>query len=120
MTRSTLARRYAPLVALAVLQLLIIGFVPSKAGKAGGQAVATSGAGAKVGTVDKFQGQEEAVVIYSMTTSSPEDALTRFLSGPCRIDSSANRFVGLSSTIRMLICDSDSMVLGNRLASRRR
>jgi len=29
---------------------------------------------AKVGTVDKFQGQEAAVVIYSMTTSTPEDA----------------------------------------------
>jgi uncharacterized protein len=28
----------------------------------------------KIGTVDKFQGQEEAIVIYSMTTSSPEDA----------------------------------------------
>ena len=42
MTRSTLARRYAPLVALAVLQLLIIGFVPSKAGKASGQQVATA------------------------------------------------------------------------------
>ncbi len=31
-------------------------------------------AGARVGTVDKFQGQEAAVVIYSMTTSTPEDA----------------------------------------------
>lgn len=30
--------------------------------------------GAKVGTVDKFQGQQAAVVIYSMTTSTPEDA----------------------------------------------
>jgi len=30
--------------------------------------------GARVGTVDKFQGQEAAVVIYSMTTSAPEDA----------------------------------------------
>jgi uncharacterized protein len=30
--------------------------------------------GAKVGTVDKFQGQQAAVVIYSMTTSAPEDA----------------------------------------------
>ena len=30
--------------------------------------------GASVGTVDKFQGQEAAVVIYSLTTSSPEDA----------------------------------------------
>ena len=27
-----------------------------------------------MGTVDKFQGQEAPVVIYSMTTSTPEDA----------------------------------------------
>jgi superfamily I DNA and/or RNA helicase len=31
-------------------------------------------AGARVGTVDKFQGQEAPVVFYSMTTSTPEDA----------------------------------------------
>lgn len=31
-------------------------------------------AGARVGTVDKFQGQEAPVVLYSMATSSPEDA----------------------------------------------
>ena len=30
--------------------------------------------GARVGTVDKFQGQEAPVVIYSMTTSSTEEA----------------------------------------------
>lgn len=30
--------------------------------------------GARVGTVDKFQGQEAPVVIYSLTTSSPEEA----------------------------------------------
>lgn len=30
--------------------------------------------GCRVGTVDKFQGQEAPVVIYSMTTSAPEDA----------------------------------------------
>jgi uncharacterized protein len=30
--------------------------------------------GARVGTVDKFQGQEAAVVIYSMTTSTPAEA----------------------------------------------
>jgi predicted RecB family nuclease len=30
--------------------------------------------GVRVGTVDKFQGQEAPVVIYSMATSSPEDA----------------------------------------------
>jgi len=29
---------------------------------------------ARVGTVDKFQGQQAAVVIYSLSTSSPEDA----------------------------------------------
>jgi uncharacterized protein len=31
-------------------------------------------AGARVGTLDKFQGQEGPVVIYSMATSTPEDA----------------------------------------------
>jgi uncharacterized protein len=30
--------------------------------------------GVRVGTVDKFQGQEAPVVIYSMATSSPEEA----------------------------------------------
>jgi uncharacterized protein len=30
--------------------------------------------GARIGTVDKFQGQEAAIVIYSMTTSSHADA----------------------------------------------
>lgn len=30
--------------------------------------------GVRVGTVDKFQGQQAPVVIYSLTTSSPEDA----------------------------------------------
>ena len=32
------------------------------------------GTGVSVGTVDKFQGQEAPVVIYSMATSRPEDA----------------------------------------------
>jgi uncharacterized protein len=32
------------------------------------------GSGARVGTVDKFQGQEGAVAIYSTATSSPDDA----------------------------------------------
>jgi uncharacterized protein len=30
--------------------------------------------GARVGTVDKFQGQQAPIVIYSMTTSTPENA----------------------------------------------
>jgi uncharacterized protein len=29
---------------------------------------------ARIGTVDKFQGQEKPIVIYSMATSSPEEA----------------------------------------------
>ena len=32
------------------------------------------GPAARVGTVDKFQGQEAAVSIYTMATSRPEDA----------------------------------------------
>ena len=32
------------------------------------------GPAARIGTVDKFQGQEAPVVIYSMATSRPEDA----------------------------------------------
>jgi uncharacterized protein len=35
---------------------------------------ALDGTGVRVGTVDKFQGQEAPVVIYSMATSRPEDA----------------------------------------------
>lgn len=37
-------------------------------------ALSTRLPGARVGTVDRFQGQEAPVVIYSLTTSSPEDA----------------------------------------------
>ena len=33
-----------------------------------------AGTGARVGTVDKFQGQQAPVVIYAMATSSPEEA----------------------------------------------
>jgi superfamily I DNA and/or RNA helicase len=30
--------------------------------------------GVRIGTIDKFQGQQAPVVFYSMTTSAPEDA----------------------------------------------
>jgi len=33
-----------------------------------------AGTGVRIGTVDKFQGQEAPVVIYTMATSRPEDA----------------------------------------------
>jgi predicted RecB family nuclease len=49
--------------------------------------------GARVGTVDKFQGQEAAVVIYSMATSRPEDAPRgmEFLYNPNRLNVATSR-----------------------------
>jgi superfamily I DNA and/or RNA helicase len=49
--------------------------------------------GARVGTVDKFQGQQAAVVIYSMTTSTPEDAPRgmQFLYDPNRFNVATSR-----------------------------
>lgn len=46
-----------------------------------------------VGTVDKFQGQEAPVVIYSMTSSSPEDAPRgmSFLYSPNRLNVATSR-----------------------------
>jgi uncharacterized protein len=51
------------------------------------------GAGAHVGTVDKFQGQEAPVVIYSMATSRPEDAPRgmEFLYSPNRLNVATSR-----------------------------
>jgi uncharacterized protein len=47
----------------------------------------------RIGTVDKFQGQEAPVVIYSMTTSSPEDAPRgmEFLYDPHRFNVAISR-----------------------------
>ena len=52
-----------------------------------------SGAGVRVGTVDKFQGQEAPVVIYSMATSRPEDAPRgmEFLYSPNRLNVATSR-----------------------------
>ncbi|TWT91793.1 ATP-dependent RecD-like DNA helicase [Botrimarina colliarenosi] len=49
--------------------------------------------GARVGTVDKFQGQEAPVVIYSMTTSSAHDAPRgmEFLYSPNRLNVATSR-----------------------------
>ena len=46
-----------------------------------------------IGTVDKFQGQEAAIVIYSMTSSSPEDAPRgmNFLYSPNRLNVATSR-----------------------------
>ena len=49
--------------------------------------------GARVGTVDRFQGQEAPIVIYSMTTSTPEDAPRgmEFLYNPNRLNVATSR-----------------------------
>jgi uncharacterized protein len=46
-----------------------------------------------IGTVDKFQGQEAPIVIYSMTSSSPEDAPRgmSFLYNPNRLNVATSR-----------------------------
>jgi superfamily I DNA and/or RNA helicase len=51
------------------------------------------GVGVRVGTVDKFQGQEAPVVIYSMTTSSAADAPRgmEFLYSPNRLNVATSR-----------------------------
>lgn len=50
-------------------------------------------AGVRSGTVDKFQGQEAPVVIYTMTTSRPEDAPRgmEFLYSPNRLNVATSR-----------------------------
>lgn len=54
--------------------------------------------GARAGTVDKFQGQEAAVAIYSMATSSPDDAPRgmEFLYSPNRLNVATSRAKCLS------------------------
>lgn len=49
--------------------------------------------GARVGTVDKFQGQEAAIVIYSLATSTPADAPRgmSFLYSPNRLNVATSR-----------------------------
>jgi superfamily I DNA and/or RNA helicase len=49
--------------------------------------------GAQVGTVDKFQGQEAAIVIISMTTSKGAEAPrgTEFLFNPNRFNAAVSR-----------------------------
>ncbi|HKQ19280.1 MAG TPA: C-terminal helicase domain-containing protein, partial [Candidatus Eisenbacteria bacterium] len=49
--------------------------------------------GTRVGTVDRFQGQEAPIVIYSMTTSTPEDAPRgmEFLYSPNRFNVATSR-----------------------------
>ena len=63
------------------------------------------GEGERVGTVDKFQGQEGAVVLYSMAASSPEDAPRGmdFLYSGHRFNVAISRASGLA----VLVCSPD-------------
>ena len=47
----------------------------------------------EIGTVDKFQGQEAAVILYSLASSSPEDAPRgmEFLYSPNRLNVAVSR-----------------------------
>lgn len=69
-------------------------------------------AGARVGTVDRFQGQETAVVIYSMATSSPEEAPrgAEFLYSVNRLNVAVSRAQGLA----ILVCSPALMLLKPR------
>jgi hypothetical protein len=59
-------------------------------------------AGARVGTVDKFQGQEAAVSIYSMASSSPADAPRgmEFLYSLNRLNVATSRARCLAAVVR--------------------
>jgi predicted RecB family nuclease len=56
---------------------------------------------ARVGTVDKFQGQEAPVAIYSMATSTPEDAPRgmEFLYSLNRLNVATSRGMGLAAVV---------------------
>src|SRR5207237_10380390 len=58
-------------------------------------------AGARVGTVDKFQGQEAPVVIYTLATSSPDDLPrgTEFLFSLNRLNVAGSRDQSLAAAV---------------------
>jgi predicted RecB family nuclease len=69
-TNSTWTNKHGETCALTLEHILIV--TPYNAQVAALREKLPSGA--RVGTVDKFQGQEAPIVFYSMTTSTPEDA----------------------------------------------
>ena len=68
--------------------------------------------GARVGTVDKFQGQEAPVVIYSMATSSPDEAPhgADFLFSLNRLNVAMSRAKGLA----IMVCSPELLMLKPR------
>src|SRR5215204_7513600 len=59
---------------LEVDDVLVVAPYNAQVAEIGRAVKARLGVEANVGTVDRFQGREAAVAIYSMTTSTPEDA----------------------------------------------
>jgi superfamily I DNA and/or RNA helicase len=72
----------------------------------------------RVGTVDKFQGQEGAVVIYSMATSSPEEVPRNleFLYSCQRLNVAISR----ARALAILVCSLDLMRFRCRTAEQMR
>ena len=87
---------------LELADILIVSPYNAQVAEIGRTVEALLGARGRVGTVDRFQGQEAAVAIYSMATSSPDDAPRdlEFLYSGNRLNVAVSRARGLA----VLVC----------------
>jgi len=104
--------RVADLVAarpLTVADILIVAPYNAQVGEITRRVRERTSRNACVSTVDKFQGQEGAVVIFSMATSSPEDASrnAEFLYSRHRLNVAISR----ARALAVLICSPDPLRL---------
>jgi uncharacterized protein len=83
--------------------VLIVAPYNAQVAEIGRQLEEALGRRGRVGTVDKFQGQEAPVAIYSMATSSPEEAPrdVEFLYSANRLNVAMSRARGLA----VLVCN---------------
>jgi uncharacterized protein len=83
---------------LKVEDILVVAPYNAQVAEIGRRAEARLGQRANVGTVDKFQGREAPVAIYSMTTSTPDDAPRdiEFLYSANRFNVAISRAFGLA------------------------
>jgi superfamily I DNA and/or RNA helicase len=89
--------------ALAPDDVLVVAPYNAQVAEIGRQLEGALGRRARVGTVDKFQGQEAPVAVYSMATSSPEEAPrdVEFLYSANRLNVAVSRAQGLA----VLVCN---------------
>ncbi len=94
---------------LAAADILIVAPYNAQVGEITRRVRERTGHGARAGTVDKFQGQEGAVVIFSMATSSPEDAPrnAEFLYSRHRLNVAISR----ARALAVLVCSPDLLRL---------